>query len=56
MTVVTIGYEGRPLDEFIAELTDRGVEIVLDVRANAISRKQTFRLVAEQPALRVDPV
>ena len=42
MTVVTIGYEGRQLDEFIAELTDRGVEIVFDVRENAISRKPGF--------------
>jgi uncharacterized protein (DUF488 family) len=42
MTVVTIGYEGRQLDEFVAELSDRGVEIVFDVRENAISRKPGF--------------
>jgi hypothetical protein len=42
MTVVTIGYEGRQLDEFVAELADRRVEIVFDVRANAASRKPGF--------------
>ena len=42
MTVVTIGYEGRQLDEFIAELVDRRVEVVFDVRENAISRKPGF--------------
>ena len=42
MSVVTIGYEGRQLDEFIAELVDRRVEVVFDVRENAISRKPGF--------------
>jgi len=42
ITVVTIGYEGRPLDAFIVELTDHRVEIVFDVRENAISRKPGF--------------
>ena len=42
MTVVTIGYEGRQLDELIAELEDRRVEVVFDVRENAISRKPGF--------------
>ena len=42
MTVVTIGYEGRQLDEFVAELVDRRVEVVFDVRENAISRKPGF--------------
>ena len=42
MTVVTIGYEGRQLDEFVAELSNRRVEIVFDVRENAISRKLGF--------------
>ena len=42
MTVVTIGYEGRQLDEFIAELVGRRVEVVFDVRENAISRKPGF--------------
>ena len=42
MSVVTIGYEGRQLDEFIAELFDRRVEVVFDVRENAISRKPGF--------------
>jgi uncharacterized protein (DUF488 family) len=42
MTVVTIGYEGRQVDEFVAELADHRVEIVFDVRANAVSRKPGF--------------
>jgi uncharacterized protein (DUF488 family) len=39
---VTIGYEDRRLEEFVAELSDRGVEIVFDVRENAVSRKPGF--------------
>ena len=42
MTVVTIGYEGRQLDEFVAELSNLRVEVVFDVRENAISRKPGF--------------
>ena len=42
MTVVTIGYQGRQLDELIAELSGRGVALVFDVRENAISRKPGF--------------
>ena len=42
MSVVTIGYEGRQLDEFIGELKDHRVEVVFDVRENAISRKPGF--------------
>ena len=42
MGLVTIGYEGRQLDEFVAALLDRGVEIVFDVRENPASRKPGF--------------
>ncbi len=31
----TIGYEGKTVDEFLAELGEAGVELVIDVRAVA---------------------
>ena len=48
----TIGYEGKTLDEFLAELRDSGVEIVLDVRAVAASRRPGFSKTALSNALR----
>ena len=48
----TIGYEGKTLDEFIGELRDSGVEIVLDVRAVAASRRPGFSKTALSNALR----
>lgn len=38
-TIVSIGYEGRPVNELIAALVDAGVSVLVDVRENAISRK-----------------
>ena len=40
--IVTIGYEGRTIDEFLNEMITQGVDIVLDVRKNAFSRKFGF--------------
>ena len=40
--VVTIGYEGRTVDELIDLLTSEEVEVLVDVRLNAMSRKQGF--------------
>jgi uncharacterized protein (DUF488 family) len=40
--VFTVGYDGRSLDELVALLRDEGVEVVVDVRQNAISRKPGF--------------
>lgn len=40
--VVTIGYEGRTIDELVKALTDANVSTVVDVRQNAISRKAGF--------------
>jgi uncharacterized protein (DUF488 family) len=51
-TLSTIGYEGKTLDEFIAELKHAGVEIVLDVRAVAASRRPGFSKTALGNALR----
>ncbi|WP_127355949.1 DUF488 family protein, N3 subclade [Actinacidiphila soli] len=40
--IVSAGYEGRSIDQFVQELTDNGVATVADVRLNAISRKAGF--------------
>ena len=40
--IVSVGYEGRTIEGFIAELQRAGVSTVADVRLNAISRKAGF--------------
>jgi transcriptional regulator with XRE-family HTH domain len=40
--IVSAGYEGRTIEEFVAALQDVGVRTVADVRLNAISRKAGF--------------
>jgi uncharacterized protein (DUF488 family) len=40
--VYTIGYEGRSVDSFFNYLLSRGIKAIVDVRANAISRKYGF--------------
>lgn len=42
MRVVTIGYEGRTVEELVDELTDAHVTTVVDVRQTPISRKAGF--------------
>ena len=42
MRLATIGYERATLDEVIAALTDAGVEVLIDVRAVAASRRAGF--------------
>jgi uncharacterized protein (DUF488 family) len=49
----TIGYEGKTLDEFLGELNAAEVELVLDVRAVAASRRPGFSKTALAGALRV---
>ena len=44
--IVSIGYEGRDLDGFISTLKAERVEILVDVRLNAISRKPGFSKAA----------
>jgi uncharacterized protein (DUF488 family) len=51
-TLSTIGYEGKTLDEFIGELKQAGVAVVLDVRAVAASRRPGFSKTALGNALR----
>ena len=40
--VFTIGYEGRSIDEFVKTLQQNRVQVLVDVRENAISRKPGF--------------
>ena len=40
--LVTLGYEGRSLDQFIEHILNEGVLTLVDVRQNAISRKPGF--------------
>lgn len=50
-TLFTIGYEGKTQDEFLAELADAGVELLIDVRAVAASRRPGFSKTALASAL-----
>lgn len=47
----TIGYEGMSIDNFVGKLSQKGIEMVIDVRQNAISRKNGFSKKALQKAL-----
>jgi len=40
--VYTAGYEGRSVDAFFNDLLRQGISVVVDVRANAVSRKYGF--------------
>ncbi len=42
VAVYTSGYEGRSVDAFLNNILKRGIELVLDVRANPVSRKYGF--------------
>ena len=47
--IVSVGYEGRSIDQFVTDLSSYGVGTVADVRMNPISRKPGFskkRLIA----------
>lgn len=50
-TVVSVGYEGRTLDEFLDRLTTFGVTAVADVRLTPLSRKRGFSKKALNEAL-----
>jgi uncharacterized protein (DUF488 family) len=50
-SLFTIGYEGKTQDEFLGELTDAGVELLIDVRAIAASRRPGFSKTALAGAL-----
>lgn len=40
--VYTAGYEGRSVDAFFNDLLKRGIDVLVDVRANPVSRKYGF--------------
>jgi uncharacterized protein (DUF488 family) len=48
----TIGYEGRTFDEFLGQLVGAGVQLVIDVRAVAASRRPGFSKTALAAGLR----
>lgn len=48
-----VGYEGLDIDAFISRLRLRGVQVVVDVRLNPLSRKRGFSKVALASALAV---
>lgn len=49
-TIVSVGSEGRSVDELVDALADAGVSVLVDVRENAISRKRGLskRALAEK--------
>jgi uncharacterized protein (DUF488 family) len=40
--LLTTGYAGHDLDSFVAKLREHGVETIVDVRQNPVSRKRGF--------------
>ena len=51
-TLATIGYEAKTLDELLEALKDAGVELLIDVRAVAASRRPGFSKTALAGALK----
>jgi uncharacterized protein (DUF488 family) len=49
--VLGVGYEGREITVFVADLVDRGVTRLVDVRLTPISRKRGFSKTALRAAL-----
>ncbi len=40
--LISVGYEGRDLGELLAELSDHGVDVLVDTRESAMSRRRGF--------------
>lgn len=51
MTIHTIGYEGADLQDFLQTLSAAEVEVLVDVRAVAVSRRKGFSKTALSTAL-----
>jgi len=51
MTLFTIGYEGRDIEEYLELLKRNMVKLVIDVRRNPISRKRGFSKTRMREAL-----
>lgn len=50
-TLLTFGYEGLTIDEFIHRLNDAGVKAVVDIRELPLSRKKGFSKTSFSAAL-----
>lgn len=50
-TVLSVGYEGREIGEFVRDLAARDVTVLADVRLNAVSRRRGFSKTALRTAL-----
>lgn len=48
---ISVGYEGRRIDEFVGDLRAREVTVVADVRLNAVSRRHGFSKTALREVL-----
>jgi transcriptional regulator with XRE-family HTH domain len=49
--IVSVGYEGRTIEDFVSGLMQAGVHTVADVRLNAVSRKAGFSKTRLREAL-----
>lgn len=54
--IVSVGYEGLAIEDFVAELVRAGVQTVADVRLNAISRKAGFSKTRLREALAAEGI
>lgn len=54
--LISIGYEGRDLGGLVTALTERAVEVVVDVRLTPLSRKRGLSKSALRDALAVEGI
>ena len=50
-TILSVGYEGRTLDEIVSTLIRHRVQVLVDVRLTAVSRKKGFSKASLATAL-----
>ena len=55
-TIVSTGYEGRSIEDFVRAMKRHRVEFVVDVRLNAVSRKRGFSKTALTAALAAEGI
>lgn len=56
MDIFTIGYEGARIDAFVATLKRAGVDLLVDVRAVAVSRRPGFSKTVLRQRLEADGI
>ena len=54
--IVSTGYEGRSIEDFVRAMKRNRVELVVDVRLNAVSRKRGFSKTALTEALATEGI